>query len=115
VLSAKQMKAVELMVLGDMNQRQIAATVRVSEKTLWEWKKNDEFMNEYRKLIRNRFQYAAAAATNKLVKLLESNQDGVALGAINSLLDRTGYKPEDVLKIEGVVPVTIIGINDVED
>ena len=47
VLNPKQMKCIELMALGDRTQKQIAEEIKVSENTISNWRKNDEFNVAY--------------------------------------------------------------------
>lgn len=44
MLTPKQKKCVELMVSGELKQKEIAAQINVSEQTICAWKKNADFM-----------------------------------------------------------------------
>lgn len=41
----------------------------------------------------------------RLAKLIDSDNEPVALGAVKDALDRNGYKPKDHLHLEGDLPV----------
>ena len=108
MLSAKQRKAIELMMLGTMTQEKIAAEIGVTSKTIWMWKNNDDFMAELQRVNRLALRSLAAKATKVIGDSLTSNQEWIAFQAARDILDRSGYKGEDLIKIEGAVPVTII-------
>lgn len=108
MLSAKQRKCLELMVLGTMTQREIAGQINITEKTVCEWKKNGEFRKEFEYLIRISIQSLAAKAYRTQEMLLKSPNDMVKHLAAKDLLDRAGFKASDRLEIEGAIPVVIM-------
>lgn len=62
MLTPKQKKCIELMVSGNLKQKEIAAQINVAEKTICAWKKNMDFMAEYDSLLRSKMRSLAAAA-----------------------------------------------------
>lgn len=107
MLSTKQRKCLELMVLGTMTQKKIASQINITEKTICEWKKNDEFRKEFDHLIRISIQSLAASAYKTQQLLLYSKNDMVRHLAAKDLLDRAGFKATDKLEIEGAIPIII--------
>ena len=107
MLNSRQKKALELLVSGEYTQKEVAGIVKVSQQTLSTWKKNDEFMGEYERLIRQGFQTLAAKAFKTQVALLDSKNDMVRHMAAKDILDRAGYKPDSKVDIGGAVPVII--------
>ncbi len=106
-LTPKQRKAAELLASGQYTQKEIAGVVKVSEQTICTWKKNFAFMDEYETLMRQQFQVMAAKAFKTQIALLDSKNDMVRHLAAKDLMDRGGFKPEDNVKFEGMVPVII--------
>lgn len=107
MLTIKQRKCLELMVAGSMNQREIAEQINITEKTICEWKKNDEFRKEYEYMLRIGIQSLAAKAYKTQEQLLSSKNDMVRHLAAKDILDRAGFKATDKLEIEGALPVFI--------
>ena len=114
-LTPKQRKAVELLASGQYTQKEVAALVKVSEQTVSTWKKNILFMAEYDRLMRQQFQTMAAKAFKTQTALLDSENDMVRYLAAKDLMDRGGFKPDDNVKLEGVVPVIITADDQLED
>lgn len=99
MLKPKQVKCLELMIKGDMTDKEIAAAINITQKTICEWKKNcKEFQDEYNALMRNSLQYAAPKAFRKQIALLNSKNDMVAHLAAKDIMDRAGFQPTE--KIE---------------
>ena len=108
MLTSKQRKCLELMVSGDLKQKEIAAHIKVSEQTICAWKKNADFMTEYESLLRSRIRSLAAAAFQTETKLLRAHSEMVRFMAAKDILDRAGFKPEDNININGVETVVIV-------
>lgn len=107
MLTNKQRKCLELMVAGNMTQKEIAAQINITEKTICEWKKKDEFRKEYEYMLRIGIQSLAAKAYKTQEQLLSSKNDMVRHLAAKDILDRAGFKATDKLEIEGAIPVVI--------
>lgn len=106
MLKPKQIKCLELMIQGNMTDKEIAEAINVTQKTLCEWKKkNKEFQDEYGALMRNSLQYAAPKAFRKQMSLLNSKNDMVAHLAAKDIMDRAGFQPVD--KIEQTVDMDL--------
>lgn len=101
MLKPKQLKCLELMVLGTMTDKKIAESINVSQKTICDWKKNNaEFQDAYNSLMRSSLQYAAPKAFRKQLALLESKNDMVAHLAAKDILDRAGFNPVDKVNLD---------------
>lgn len=99
MLKPKQIKCLELMIQGNMTDKEIAEAINITQKTICEWKKNNkEFQDQYSALMRNSLQYAAPKAFRKQMSLLGSKNDMVAHLAAKDIMDRAGFQP--VEKIE---------------
>ena len=105
-LNPKQVKCLELMVQGNMTDKEIAEAINITQKTICDWKKNcKEFQAEYDSLMRKSLQYAAARAFRKQMSLLDSKNDMVAHLAAKDIMDRAGFNP--VEKIEADVDMEL--------
>lgn len=101
MLKPKQMKCLELMLDNPkMKMKDIADELNVTPKTISEWKKNEEFRNEYDSNFRLKLQYASARAFNKQVELLESQNEMVAYLASKDIMDRAGFNPVEKVQQE---------------
>ena len=101
MLNPKQVKCLELMIKGDMTDKDIAAAINITQKTICEWKKNNkEFQDEYNSLMRSSLQYAAPKAFRKQMALLDSKNDMVAHLAAKDIMDRAGFNPTDKMEMD---------------
>ena len=113
MLKPKQIKCLELMIRGDMNDKDIAAAINITPKTLCEWKKKDaEFQDEYHSLMRNALQYAAPKAFRKQMALLQSKNDMVAHLAAKDIMDRAGFSPVDKIDLNADMNISPIVISN---
>lgn len=114
MLKPKQRKCIELMLQGEMKQKEIAAELNITEKTVSEWKKNEEFTAAYDEAVRSLLRYASGKALRKQIKLIDSESDNVAHLAAKDILDRGGYKPDEKVEVAAsVVPRIVDDINTI--
>jgi CRISPR/Cas system CMR-associated protein Cmr5 small subunit len=109
MLNPKQIKCLELMIQGNMTDKEIAESINVAQKTICEWKKNNkEFQDEYNSLMRGSLQYAAPKAFRKQLSLLNSKNDMVAHLAAKDIMDRAGFSPTEKIDLDmDVSPIVI--------
>ena len=109
MLNPKQVKCLELMIQGNMTDKDIAAAINVAQKTICEWKKNNkEFQDEYNSLMRSSLQYAAPKAFRKQMALLDSKNDMVAHLAAKDIMDRAGFSPAEKIEMDmDISPIVI--------
>ena len=112
MLNSKQEKCIELMVEGRNTQKKIAEKLEVTEATICNWKKTDEFMAEYNATFKSSMKDAAAKAFKTEVALLNAKAETVRLAAAKDILDRSGFKPDDSVNVN-IEPVVIV--NDLEE
>ena len=101
MLKAKQKKCIELLIDSKMTQIEIAEQLQISDQTISNWKKNEEFIDEYEKANRDAIKYLTAKARQKINDLLNANNEQVQLAAAKDILDRAGYKAESKVQFEG--------------
>ena len=107
-LSAKQRKALDLLMNTDLKHSEIAEELKISKNTLSNWlnsEKTPAFTEEYDRLLkmadetRKRvYRTKAQKALDKLVELVDNHDKKVALAACKEILDRAGDKPDINLK-----------------
>jgi len=103
------------MALGTMTNKEIYETVGVSNKTMWMWKHDDEFKAELRKQIDSLLGVLAGKARKNLENLLDSDNEWMRFNASKDILDRMGHRANEKITIDGAVPVTFIGYDNVEE
>lgn len=110
-MDAKKEKALVMLVSGDLTFGEIAQRLKISEKTLYNWRKEDEFDAELRRRLNIKMGTIAAAALRTQSSLLKAKSDMVKHLAAKDLLDRAGYVPDSNINLssEGVVQI----INDI--
>ena len=100
MLSEKQMQCINLMVIENKTQKQIAKELKITEQTICNWKKDKEFKNEIEQNIKENFGSLAVEAQKELKKLLKSNNEYIKMQAVKDILDRAGYKPVERREIK---------------
>jgi CRISPR/Cas system CMR-associated protein Cmr5 small subunit len=106
MLNPKQVKCLELMIQGQLTDKDIAKAINITQKTICEWKKNNkEFQDEYNSLMRSSLQYAAPKAFRKQMALLNSKNDMVAHLAAKDIMDRAGFNSIDKVELDVSLPV----------
>ena len=101
-LSAKQRKAIDLLINSDLKHGEIADELKITKTTLSNWlnaDKNPAFTDEYDRQLkladaaRQRvYKSKAQKAVDKLVELVECHDKKVSLAACKEILDRAGDK-----------------------
>ena len=107
VLNPKQKKCIELMVEGEKTQKQIAEQLDVSENTISNWKKNDEFMGEYNTALKSNINAVAAKAFKTQLSLLNARSEMVRYMVSKDILDRAGFKASEKIDLS-LEPVVIV-------
>lgn len=103
MLKPKQEKCIKLMLLGSMSQSQIAQELKVTEQTICNWKKNDEFTEKLEQGNRQIISSMVPRAINKLQALLDADSEQVQLAAAKDILDRAGYRTPKEIQIDANV------------
>lgn len=102
------------MVQGDKKQKDIADTLSVTEATICNWKKNDEFVAEYTASLKSSMKDVAAKAFQTEIALLRARSEMVRLMAAKDILDRAGFKPECNVNLSGTVKNPLAGLTTEE-
>ena len=104
-LNAKMLKAIELMVYTDMQKQEICKELGVAGNAISRWLAREDFQQALQAEMHRGFSDLAIKARRKLGKLVDSKNDGVALGACKEVLNKAGYM--ETQKIDANVETTI--------
>ena len=108
MLNSKQKKCIEMMALCDRTQKEIAERLKVTEATICNWKKNEDFQTEYIEFMRQNLKGAVSKAFNTELQLLNARSEMVRLLAAKDVLDRAGFRPDDInANIDADLHITI--------
>ena len=107
-MKGKRARAVEMLVSGEFKLYEIAEELKISEKTLYNWRCEEEFDAEYRRRMNIKIGRIAGKALKTQEELLESRSDMVKHLAAKDILDRAGYTPDSNINIHGDAAVQII-------
>ena len=102
------MALAELMILKpELTNEQYAKEIGIDPKTLYKWKKTEEFNEYLHQLSRAKFEDLERLAMEKLVKQVQKGN----WKAIEYVLNGLGYKPEDHVNIKksGDININITG------
>ena len=108
-LNAKMLKCIELMVYTDMQKQEIAKELGVANNAISRWMNREDFQEALKDEMHKGFSSLAVKARRKLDKLIDSNNDGVALGACKEVLNKAGYMETQKVeqKVDTVIKVSI--------
>lgn len=101
------MTAIQLMVTTSMSMKEIAEEIGVHYNTVYNWNRNEDFIEARTKFMQKELGKHAARAMRTMVELLESEQDNVRYSAAKDILDRAGFKATDKLEISETPKITV--------
>lgn len=93
----------------------ISKEIETSTVQIYKWKKNPEFVEEYNKALKERWNSYSNEAQTIMHGLLHSAKDEVALRAAQYILDSTGYKATDKVELDANVNEKIIKVDIIDD
>jgi len=109
-LKPLNLKAIELMVYTDMTYLQIADEIKCNNNTITQWLKDADFQKALQAEMHRKFSKLAVKATKKLEKLIDCENDNVALGAVKECLSKAGY--DAVQKVEETSTVINVSVDE---
>ena len=115
-LTPKQKMALELLTCGEgLTYKQIAETVGVNPKTLWEWRSSPEyvmFQDELKRLNDARWLAAIDAAHEAAIQLCKDGKTEM----VKFVLQNAGYNPTQKIEadVNTDIVINIIGEEDEE-
>jgi IS30 family transposase len=122
LLEPKLQRFVHLYLTGQYNQTQIAQILEVHKNTINQWLKREDVglaIKEYQQLEHEMYDVQIKAmrmkAIQKMNDLMDSPIDGIAFQACKDILDRTGHKAKNELKVDKTVKTIEVQLNELAD
>ena len=109
-LNQNMLKCIQLMVYTDMQKQEICKELGVAGNAISRWQARDDFQKALQEEMNRGFKDLAVKAKKRLDKLIDSNNDGVALGACKEVLNKAGYMETQKIEqqIDNVIKVTVV-------
>lgn len=104
---SKMEKCIGMMISGNFTQKEIAKELKITEQTIVNWKKRDDFIDLRDTMQKEYLSALTAPALRTLGNLLNAKSELVRLQASTDILDRTGYKPTDKQEISIDEPIVL--------
>lgn len=109
-LSAKMQRFIHLYTTGQYTLVKLAELLEVHPNTLSNWLKRKDvkaiiadLQESTHDIVGIRLKAMSLTAAEKMAKLMDSPIDGVAYQAARDVLDRTGHKPKQEIKVDKTV------------
>lgn len=109
-LTQKQQRFIHLYLTGQYTVQKLAQLLEVHPNTLFNWLKRTDVKDiiadmqaTTHDMVAVQLKNLTMAATDKLSKLINSPIDGVALQAVKDILDRSGHKAKQEIKVDKTV------------
>lgn len=109
-LPPKTQRFIHMYTTGQYTLVQIAELLEVHPNTLQNWLKKKEvkalisdMQESTHEMVAIQLKALSTKATSKLSALINSPIDGVALQAVKDVLDRSGHKPKQEIKVDKTI------------
>ena len=118
LLEPKLQRFVHLYLTGQYNQTQLAQLLEVHKNTINSWLKREDVniaIKEYQamehEMIDVQIKAMRMKAIEKMNELMDSPIDGIAFQACKDILDRTGHKAKNEIKVDKTVKTIEMQLN----
>ena len=122
LLEPKLQRFVHLYLTGQYNQTQLAQLLEVHKNTINSWLKREDVniaIKEYQamehEMIDAQIKAMRMKAIEKMNELMDSPIDGIAFQACKDILDRTGHKAKNEIKVDKTVKTIEMQLNDLAE
>ena len=109
-LSPKMQRFIHLYSTGQYSLSKLATLLEVHPNTLSKWLKRTDvkevllsMQESTHQVVGIQIKALSSLAVDRLQKLMSSPIDGVALQAVKDVLDRSGHKPKQEIKVDKTV------------
>ena len=108
-LNANMIRCIQLMVYTDMSKGDICKELGVAPNAISRWQQRDDFNEALRDEMHKGFDALAIKARRTLDSLMDSKNDGVALGACKEVLSKAGYDATQKVeqKVDNIIRVSV--------
>ena len=79
--------------------QELADGMQMHHNTVFNWQHSPVYTDERERRLKEEWKAAAKKAQNKMIEIMDTAKDEVALNAAKYVLDSTGYKPTDMIDI----------------
>lgn len=107
LLPPKQQRFIHLYMTGQYTLQKLSQLLEVSPNTLGRWLKRSDIkeiisdmQNDTHKIVGMQLKAMSNKAIGRLLELMDSPIDGVALQAVKDALDRGGHKPKQEITVD---------------
>lgn len=121
-LTQVQQRFIHLFLTGQYKNTQLAQLLDVHDNTIYSWlKRSDikhiitEFQRAEHEQVENNLKSMRMKAMGRMSDLMDSPLDAVALQACKDVLDRTGHKAKQEVKVEKTVKTFEMQLNELAD
>lgn len=121
-LEPKLQRFVHLYLTGQYNQNELAQLLDVHENTVYKWLKREDVnvaIKEYQsiehELVDTQIKAMRMKAIQKMNDLMDSPIDGIAFQACKDILDRTGHKAKNEIKVDKTIKTIEMQLKDLAD
>ena len=122
LLEPKLQRFVHLYLTRQYNQTQLAQLLEVHKNTINSWLKREDVniaIKEYQamehEMIDVQIKAMRMKAIEKMNELMDSPIDGIAFQACKDILDRTGHKAKNEIKVDKTVKTIEMQLRDLAD
>ena len=122
LLEPKLQRFVHLYLTGQYNQTQLAQLLEVHKNTINSWLKREDVniaIQEYQamehEMIDVQIKAMRMKAIEKMNELMDSPIDGIAFQACKDILDRTGHKAKNEIKVDKTVKTIEMQLHDLAE
>ena len=109
-LTPKQQRFIHMYITGQYPTQKLAQLLEIHPNTVFNWLKNPtisqvilDMQTSTTDVVNTQLKALTLKAVNKLNELINSPIDGVALQAVKDILDRSGHKAKQEIKVEKTV------------
>lgn len=99
-LNSNHQKAIVLLFEGSMKRREIAEELNITEQTLYNWLKDDDFTEAYDDYVKTIMSKSSGKALNTMLSLLSAKSEMVRFNAAKDIMDRGGLAPVEKQEIK---------------
>mgnify|MGYP003549123724 FL=1 len=122
VLDTKLQRFVHLYLTGAYTNKELAGLMDVHINTIYSWINREDvqmvitdMQKKEHEAVEIRLKSLRAKALEKMNDLMDSPIDGVAFQACKDVLDRTGHKAKNEVKVEKTVKTIEMQLKDLAD